>query len=266
MAETFSFKVKAALSLRHSIDCILTPDRVRLGERELPAAQVSWIRFKGYSLSHKGFKTGTTRLIDLGNSATFLRICLHDVFYSTKHTAHFPEIALIVLRFYGPRIIREMVATLANSGSLNVGKFRFTASRVEIPQKKYLFFFGEPVAVPWAQAACYAGISLDSGVASNPLDTWRMSIGNGSVGHAEDLWTPNACLVKPLVQFMQSHPEISGGPWFAAHNNQKLGPFSWPQFQQMAASGMLRGSDMVTQEGTERWVAASSVPGLFPGT
>jgi hypothetical protein len=266
MPEIFSFKVRAGRSLTHTTDLVLTPDRVKLGDRELPAAQVDWIRLRGYTVSHTGIKAGTTMLMELGNSDTSLRICLNDMFYSTKHTNHFPEIALTALRFYGPRIIREMVATLASGGSLNVGKFRFTASRVEIPQRKYLFFAAEPVAVPWAQAKCYAGISLDSGIASNPLDTWRLSIGNGSVGYATDFWTPNACLVKPLVQFMQSHPEVSGGPWFAAKNSQKLGPFSWSQFQQMAAAGILQDSDRVMQEGTEQWVAAASIPGLFPGT
>ena len=93
-----------------------------------------------------------------------------------------------------------------------------------------------------------------------------MSIGNGSIGYAEDLWTPNACLVKPLVQFMQDHPQISGGPWFAAHNTQKLGPFSWSQFQQMAAAGLLQRSDMVMQDGTDRWLPAVSIPDLFPRT
>jgi hypothetical protein len=54
------------------------------------------------------------------------------------------------------------------------------------------------------------------------------------------------------------------GSWFCASNKQKLGPFSWEQFRTLARTGQLKPDDMVFQHGTQRWLAASAVPGLFP--
>src|SRR5262249_45449569 len=42
------------------------------------------------------------------------------------------------------------------------------------------------------------------------------------------------------------------------------GPFSWAELQQMAAEGKLQPADMVLQEGTPKWQAASTVPSLLP--
>jgi hypothetical protein len=56
----------------------------------------------------------------------------------------------------------------------------------------------------------------------------------------------------------------ASGAWFYARNKQKLGPFSWEQFRTLASTGQLKPDDMVFQQGTQRWLAASAVPGLFP--
>ena len=54
--------------------------------------------------------------------------------------------------------------------------------------------------------------------------------------------------------------------WYLARNRQKYGPYSIEQLRQMASSGHLFPEDMLLQEGTQQWVAASSVQGLFPST
>jgi hypothetical protein len=42
-------------------------------------------------------------------------------------------------------------------------------------------------------------------------------------------------------------------PWYIARNNQRLGPFSWPQIQDMAKGGMLQVTDMLLQHGAQKW-------------
>src|SRR5579859_4706109 len=56
----------------------------------------------------------------------------------------------------------------------------------------------------------------------------------------------------------------AAGSWFYAHDKQRLGPFLWEQFRELARTGQLKPEDMVFQHGTQRWQAASAVPGLFP--
>jgi hypothetical protein len=51
--------------------------------------------------------------------------------------------------------------------------------------------------------------------------------------------------------------------WYFAHNRQKQGPYSLEQLREFAASGGLRPTDMVLEEGTRQWMAASSLSGLF---
>lgn len=53
--------------------------------------------------------------------------------------------------------------------------------------------------------------------------------------------------------------------WYYSQNRQRIGPFSWPQLQQLAAQGQLKPENMVLQEGAQKWQEARSVPGLFPG-
>src|SRR5262249_7239095 len=84
-----------------------------------------------------------------------------------------------------------------------------------------------------------------------------------STGYEEKLWTPNACLIEPLVQYMREHPEISGGPWYVAREKQKVGPFVWSQLLNMASGGMLQPAEMLLQEGATEWLAAVTIPGLF---
>src|SRR5579859_6660280 len=45
----------------------------------------------------------------------------------------------------------------------------------------------------------------------------------------------------------------NGQAWYIARNNRKLGPFSWPQIQHMAAGGMLNVTDMLWHEGSQKW-------------
>jgi hypothetical protein len=53
--------------------------------------------------------------------------------------------------------------------------------------------------------------------------------------------------------------------WFFTRNGKDcLGPFSSQQLRQLAANGLLLPSDLVLREGEQKWVKASSIPGLFP--
>jgi NAD-dependent dihydropyrimidine dehydrogenase PreA subunit len=56
-----------------------------------------------------------------------------------------------------------------------------------------------------------------------------------------------------------SHPG-----WYYARNGQSVGPVTSAQLRQLAESGTLTPADMILQAGTEKWVAASKVKGLFP--
>lgn len=50
--------------------------------------------------------------------------------------------------------------------------------------------------------------------------------------------------------------------WFFARTSQKVGPFTVHQIQQLAALGMLTAADHLLEEGSSKWVAASSLPWL----
>jgi WD40 repeat protein len=52
--------------------------------------------------------------------------------------------------------------------------------------------------------------------------------------------------------------------WFIARNNKKHGPFTAAKLKELAAQKRLLPSDMLLKEGTQKWVAASSMKGLFP--
>lgn len=50
--------------------------------------------------------------------------------------------------------------------------------------------------------------------------------------------------------------------WYIARNNKQLGPFTWNRLQDLAAKGKLHPTDMLLQEGGQKWKSADSVPGL----
>ena len=54
------------------------------------------------------------------------------------------------------------------------------------------------------------------------------------------------------------------GDWYYARDKRRFGLFTFDQFRQLAASGVLSPADMVWQEGTQRWLTAAGVAGLFP--
>ena len=57
---------------------------------------------------------------------------------------------------------------------------------------------------------------------------------------------------------------VNGTAWFVAKNRQKIGPISFGQLQEMAATSQLQPSDMIVQDGTKQWLKASSIADLFP--
>jgi hypothetical protein len=52
--------------------------------------------------------------------------------------------------------------------------------------------------------------------------------------------------------------------WYYLQNGQQAGPELLPRLRQFAASGKLRANDILWKAGGTCWVAAVSVPGLFP--
>ena len=54
-----------------------------------------------------------------------------------------------------------------------------------------------------------------------------------------------------------------GTTWYHARNKQKVGPLSFAELYRLVSSGRLLPTDMVLQAGTQQWVPASSVRGLF---
>jgi hypothetical protein len=291
LSETVSCKVRTGWSLRHSTDLIIGPDRIRLGDRELLATEVEWIRCEEETITNRG-RTTITEWLELGNSTTSLKFNLCDSVFSKGNTAVFPQILSIVYQSYGPRILQKLIDTLAGGSSFNIGKLRFTPIGVEIPKKKYLILSDKPVAVPWARVRCGSppgqsasraairkiltgvgwrragGVFVFDSATEHQLSTVGSVVGTDSgysTSHEEGPWTPNVSLVAPLVQFMVGHPEISGGPWYVAREKQKVGPLAWSQLLKMASGGMLQPADMLLQEGAEKPLAAATIPGLFSG-
>lgn len=52
--------------------------------------------------------------------------------------------------------------------------------------------------------------------------------------------------------------------WYLARGKVKKGPYSLAELQALASKGDLGTLDMLLQEGTQQWVAAGAVSGLFP--
>src|SRR5262249_2585142 len=52
--------------------------------------------------------------------------------------------------------------------------------------------------------------------------------------------------------------------WYYARNNQRLGPVSTEQLKQLASSGQLSPNDLVWKDAMANWMAASTIPNLFP--
>src|SRR5262245_55808958 len=52
---------------------------------------------------------------------------------------------------------------------------------------------------------------------------------------------------------------LQASRWYFAKGRKRLGPFSWPQFLQLAASRVLKPADMVWPEGAPRWHPARYV-------
>ena len=52
--------------------------------------------------------------------------------------------------------------------------------------------------------------------------------------------------------------------WYIGRNKQKFGPFSISQLQQLITLGLVKSTEYVLQEGAAKWVAVTSLPGLFP--
>jgi uncharacterized protein YkwD len=55
----------------------------------------------------------------------------------------------------------------------------------------------------------------------------------------------------------------AAGRWYYASGRQRLGPLTLDGLRGLASAGRLAPADMVLQEGTFKWLAAGSVPGLF---
>ncbi len=59
---------------------------------------------------------------------------------------------------------------------------------------------------------------------------------------------------------------MGGWHYGSGSNGERQGPVTWQELQQFAASGTLRRDDAVWRPGESTQLAASEVPGLFPGT
>jgi len=57
--------------------------------------------------------------------------------------------------------------------------------------------------------------------------------------------------------------EESPDKWYIARNKKRSGPFTWEQLKQMFATGQLQATDMLLQEGSKKWNAAGTLPGLM---
>jgi hypothetical protein len=57
---------------------------------------------------------------------------------------------------------------------------------------------------------------------------------------------------------------MSGKQWYYGQNGDQFGPVTWEQLRQLAASGRVRGYDLVWCEGMTEWEPAERVAALFP--
>ena len=55
-------------------------------------------------------------------------------------------------------------------------------------------------------------------------------------------------------------------PWYYVKDRKKVGPVDLAQLRHLASAGSLQTTDMVLQDGAQRWVTLGSIAGLFGTT
>jgi hypothetical protein len=273
MSETITFNLPGWPPL------ILAPDRVQYGSkeiqasgaqgnpaleravrrltewREILASDVQWIRLWAWTtkLKYGGATVKTLEskaYLEIGNPDTRIQIHLQDEGSAKTNTQLLGEIYPVVLRYYGPWILRLIIGAMARGETLNIGKFRLSTSGVEMPATKWLFFSGTPQIVPWERVK-----SSSTGLGVQLADS-----AHANVHGDENYHVPNACILEALIRY------LSAPRYVTRDGKQKMGPFLWTQLLQMASGGMLQPADMVMEEGAEKWSPASAISGLFPTT
>ncbi|MBY0526975.1 MAG: GYF domain-containing protein [Gemmataceae bacterium] len=68
----------------------------------------------------------------------------------------------------------------------------------------------------------------------------------------------------PTAQPVPPPGSAQSAGWFCTHEGRRYGPFSWAQLKALAASGRLTGTDLVWQNGMDRWLPAGTIRELFP--
>jgi ferredoxin len=63
---------------------------------------------------------------------------------------------------------------------------------------------------------------------------------------------------------MAARDEGAAPRWYYARGDRRVGPLTSEQLRALAADGTLSPADMVTREGSRKWVPAAQVKGLFP--
>jgi hypothetical protein len=66
----------------------------------------------------------------------------------------------------------------------------------------------------------------------------------------------------PTILWPGSLPAPSGGAWYYTRDQQKIGPVSTAQLNQLLAAGQPALTDMALQAGTQKWVPINTVDGL----
>lgn len=51
--------------------------------------------------------------------------------------------------------------------------------------------------------------------------------------------------------------------WYVSRNNERYGPYTWEDMQQMTGAGNVAKSDLVWSESLNEWKEAGTIPGLF---
>jgi hypothetical protein len=59
-------------------------------------------------------------------------------------------------------------------------------------------------------------------------------------------------------------PRPPAGPYFDSRKGEARGPVSFEQLRQLATAGELAPVDLIWSDTAKQWVAASTVPDLFP--
>ena len=193
--ETHTFRVKTGLSFTTNADLLVSRDEVRLENKVLSADQIEWITFEIVKMYNTFVPTGTHSEFKIGGRDTILKFRASDLFSGKKQTEAFREAADLILALHGPKIVARIVGNLAQGGTHQIGRVRFTREGAVLSKEVFGFFEGQ------AKIIAYSSLHAEVGSGQVAL---RHKSDKAYQAFFDISTVRNACFIPSIVQFLST--------------------------------------------------------------